>query len=321
VAAIPLSSVIDQTFGGATGAAFIVVVTVTLAFQGWIRFRHEQVRHRRDLLELDHQARAFDAELSERLTSVADSKKPISSAHPRERMRMASSSGAVFEPLEDAVANLQVRLASLDSDADPESVELPRYMPISVYVDSNDPGEFYALRDAVVRLLDAFGFEVVSETEVRHGSIFQRLTAKLSSPATKAELRRQAQLTHLALQQQTLGLAQAEINAMQAQAAAEVNRILEGHDDYVLVVGSLVGVTHRNDDGRRSSMIVELTPDELIAFQRSGNAVHDASIAFNMLAAIRPEEVVRQQPTEEAPDWYRHLPAGDEPIGLPAPEE
>jgi hypothetical protein len=279
-------------------------------------------------MEREHQAHMREMDLTERTVLLdedhyarkGDTVREPLGGDPRKRIATASKAGTVFEPLEDAVADLQLRLATLDVGIEEDSATLTRYLPVSVYVDSDDPDEFYALHDAMVRLLETFDFNVVSETQLRRGSIFQKLTAKLRDPATKAELKRQAQLAQLALQQETLGRAQAEINARQAQAAAEVHKILDTHDDYVIAIGSLVGVTHEDDEGRRSSMIVELTPDELIAFQRAGRAVESAAGAFQMLSAIRPKEVLRRHFAEERTDQPRHLPPGSEPPGLPPAE-
>lgn len=280
-------------------AAFMlgVVVLAAIAFRGWTMVRREQAQQKREAIELRHQARINELEIQERMARLEDratigerGRSPYG-GDPNERITAASEAGTLFEPIDDAVAELQLRLAFIDIGLNDEAT-LPRYMPISVYVAGSDPGEFYLLRDAVVRLLETFDFEVASETQLTRGSIFQNLTAKLRSPATKAEFKRQAQLAQLAIQQQTLGLAQADINAKQAGAAAEVHKILDTHDDYVIMVGSLVGVTHRGGDGRRRSMIVELTPDELVAFQRAGHAMDNAAGAFQKLAELRPEEVL-----------------------------
>jgi hypothetical protein len=314
-------------FSDSTTSLDILVLAASLigiaaaAARVWSQVQRDRLSFKRDAVELAHIERTYAAGHDERTDTLrvdpSASKEPYG-GDPQRRLREATAGGATFQRLEDAIADLQFRLAILDADVDDASAVVPRYMPVSVYVNSDDPVEFYALRDAVVRLLEAFEFEVVSETRLEQGSIFQKLTAKLRDPATRAELQRQAQLAHLALQQETLGKAQADINVKQAEAASAVHAILDKHDDYVIVVGSLVGVTHRDEDGRRTSMIVELTPDELIAFQRAGHTVKDASAAFRMLSAIRPEEILRQDRSEADAGNHRQLPSvGKMPPRLP----
>ena len=306
-----------ELFPSVVALALIAIGAAGILLQRWPQLSRENARRKREDLELEHQARMNELEFRERVAHFENDENrahgsPIGEAG--DRMAAAGSTASLFDPVDEAVADLQMRFAFLDIGLDDDAA-LTRFLPVSVYVASNDAREFYRLHDAVVRLLETFDFEVSSETQVRRGSFFQGLTAKLRSPATKAELKRQAQLAHLALQQETLGKAQAEINAQQAKAAAEVHKILDAHDDYVIVVGSLVGVTHLDDDGHRSSMIVELTPDELIRFQRAGHAVDDAAGAFQMLSALRPEEVLRPQT-----QTLKGLQTGTPP-GLPRADE
>jgi hypothetical protein len=298
-----------------------IVALAAIGLRGWSLLRREQAAQRREAIDLEHRARIGDLEIRERIAQFENqaskqdrhAKKPRS-GNPSDRISAASEAGSLFEPVADAVAELQLRVAFLDVGLNDEAA-LSRYLPVSIYVASDDPGEFYVLRDAIARLLETFDFEIVSETQATRGSIFQSLTAKLRSPAAKAEFKRQAQLAHLALQQQTLGLAQAEINEKQTNAAAEVHKILETQDNYVIAVGSLVGVTHTDDNGLRHSMIVELTPDELIEFQRTGHAMDNAAGAFQTLASLRPEEAPQYQ-TETT----HHLQAGSPPQLPPADE-
>jgi len=296
-----------------------IVALAAIALRGWTLLRHEQATQRREAIDLEHRARINDLEIRERMAQF-EARAKARDGHAQRphggdsgaRIAAASEAGTLFQPVDDAVAELQLRLAFLDVGLSDEAT-LSRYMPVSIYVASDAPSEFYVLRDAIVRLLETFDFEIVSETQATRGSIFQSLTTKLRSPAAKAEFKRQAKLAQLALQQQTLGLAQAEINAKQAGAAAEVHKILDSQDNYVIIVGSLVGVTHKDGKGHRQSMIVELTPDELIEFQRAGHAMDDAAQAFQKLAALRPEEVLRHQPYES-----RRLQSGDTPQLPPA---
>jgi hypothetical protein len=240
---------------------------------------------------------------------------------PQPRAEAAAAEGAVFEQAVDAIAEVQLRLAWEEVPVASELVELPRYIPISIYADSSNPADYYAIRDAIEQLLREFGFLIVSEGRLEEGSLFQRMTAKLKDPATKAEVKRQAMLAHLALQQETLGRAQADINAKQAEAAREVHKILSDHDRYVIVIGSLVGVTERSLDGSRNSMIVELTPDELATFYREGDALKNVSRAFELLAAMKPEEVDRQLArkvlSETTGGETRQLQSQDDPPALP----
>jgi hypothetical protein len=237
----------------------------------------------------------------------------------RERMEPALRLRPERGPAMLDVADIHERLAWLDLGGDDGDIELPRYFPVSVYVDSGNLREFTELRDALDRFLRASGFEVVSEQDVQRGSIFQRFTAKLKEPATKSELRRQLELAQLTLQQQTLGRVQSEINAHGAQAALNLSQTLAMHDDCVISFGAMVGVTRTDPSGRRQTVIVELTPEELIKAQRGGRGLGSSAEAFAMLSRLRPEEVEAQTrpglhelPPPDRRPAPRELPPGDE---------
>ena len=298
----------------AIGAVLVVVFVVP-------RTRMQMRRERFRLIEQEMEHELKMRRLRRDLEADEHDVSRTRPTEPQPRAEAAAIEGAVFEQTVDAIAEVQLRLAWEEVPVASELVELPRYIPISIYADTTNPADYYAIRDAIERLLREFGFVIVSEGRLEDGSLFQRMTAKLKDPATKAEVKRQATLAHLALQQETLGRAQADINARQAEAAREVHKILSDHDRYVIVIGSLVGVTERSLDGRRNSIIVELTPDELAAFYREGDALKNVSRAFELLAAMKPEEAARQLDRRALPEATggetQELPGQDDPPALP----
>jgi hypothetical protein len=307
-----------------SGVILVALTAAILVLRETIRLARARTQMRRERFELVEQE--LEHELKMRRLRRELDRDEVKGFGPRPteplpRAQAAAVEGAVFEQAVDAIAEVQLRLAWEEVPVASELVELPRYIPISIYADTTDPAAYYAIRDAIERLLGEFGFVIVSEGRLEDGSLFQRMTAKLKDPATKAEVKRQATLAHLALQQETLGRAQADINAKQAEAAREVHKILSGHDRYVIVIGSLVGVTERSIDGRRNSMIVELTPDELAAFYREGDALKNVSRAFELLAAMKPDEAARQLDHRALPEMTgsetQELPDQDEPRALP----
>lgn len=307
------------------GSLLICMAVAVLVLRETIKLTHARTQMRRERFELrehelEHELkmRRLRRELDEQDEGGLGRVRPI---EPQPRAAAATAEGAIFEQAVDAIAEVQLRLAWEEITVASELVELPRYIPISIYAESNNPANYYAIRDAIESLLREFGFVIVSEGRLEKGSLFQRMTAKLKDPATKAEVKRQATLAHLALQQETLGRAQADINAKQAEAAREVHKILSDHDRYIIVIGSLVGVTERGLDGRRNSMIVELTPDELATLYREGDALKNVSRAFELLAAMKPEEAARQLDRLALPEMTAEttnkLPPTDSPPGLP----
>jgi hypothetical protein len=313
-------------------SSFLNVAVVTLLALGvplvllqvWIKLNQGRTQIRRDRFMLREQELEHELQMRRLMREFegdASGLGPSRPSEPKPRAQAAATEGAVFERAVDAIAEVQLRLAWEELPVASELVELPRYIPISIYADSNNAADYYAIRDAIEGLLKEFGFVIVSEGRLEEGSLFQRMTAKLKDPATKAEVKRQATLAHLALQQETLGRAQADINAKQAEAAREVHKILSSHDRYVIVIGSLVGVTERSANGTRSSMIVELTPDELATFYREGDALKNVSRAFELIAAMKPEEAARQLESKALPETTtgetEGIPGRDGPLGLP----
>jgi hypothetical protein len=300
--AIPLSEILSplsfSVWIAGMSALIVVAVFAWIRIQG-VRLAQRREMHQQEMREREHLAYLAEAEGKRerefKFHRDAPAWDPAPDADPRDRARISSEGPRVLEPLESAVADLQFRFAVQDLDIEDDSVRLTRFLPVSVYVNSDDPSDFYELHDAMARLLQEFGFDVASELQLKRGSIFQKLTGKLRDPATREELQYQAELAQLALQQKALGLTQAEINTKQAQAAAEVHRILDAHEEYVIVIGSLVGVTHQEEDGTRRSAIVELTPAELIEFQRTGGALSKAEDAFRLVSEMHPESVLRPQ--------------------------
>jgi hypothetical protein len=304
--------------------AVIVLVTPLVVLQVWIKLNQGRMELRREQAELREHEIAHEIEMRRQTRELESEFGDLGRGRPVEsqpRAEAAAVEGAVFERAVDAIAELQLRLAWEEVPAGSDLVELPRYIPMSIYADSSNPADYYAIRDAIEHLLREFGFVIVSEGRLEEGSLFQRMTAKFKDPATKAEVKRQARLAHLALQQERLGRAQADINVKQAEAAREVHKILSDHDRYVIVIGSLVGVTERSLAGTRNSMIVELTPDELATFYREGDALKNVSRAFELLAAMKPEEAARQLGRKSLPettgDETQQLQDREDPPALP----
>ena len=282
------------------------------------RLREDQIRRLEFQIEREQRLIELDEARHVRVLDKAAREQDVGrrrSSKPRARLRAASERGHVFEDVWDSLADGQQRLAWHDLGVDADDAIVRRYLPVSIYVSSDDPQVFYELRDAVELFLKEFGFEVVSEMRVERGSIMQRLTAKLRAPSTKEELGRAFAVAQLALQQQTLGKAQAEINLQGAQAAAALAQTLASSDDCVVAFGAMIGATRRDADGPRSTVIIELTPEELMQFQRGGRALNSASAAFDMLARLRPDEYLRQ--TSDSLDGDQGLGAPHEILELP----
>lgn len=295
LAAVNSSADLLTTIGVALVFLFFVLFIVTVILPRVMNLPME-----REMSRLE-----FRIERSKRLAELE--------AIERERERPGMSPEA---PAALDLADIHERLAWIDLDGGDSGIALPRYFPVSIYVDSGDIREFAELREALERFLHDAGFEIVSEHGIQRGSLFQRFTGKLREPATKSELRRQLELAQLALQQQTLGRAQSEINSQGAQAALHLAQTLAMSDDCVIAFGAMVGVTKRDATGRRQTVIVELTPHELMTVQRDGRMIASAAETFEMLARLRPEEVkaqttdIRELPP--APPVPRELPPGDD---------
>ncbi|MED7930413.1 STAS domain-containing protein [Nonomuraea sp. LP-02] len=156
-----------------------------------------------------------------------------------------------------------------------------------------------AVERALRQFGEAFGWEVTPRSEPLEGSWFRRFRLKARDLAMSADAKEIAEELRRAAELRALHSVQAENDSKQAQAAATLIQALDGTEQAVVMVGSVLVI---KDAGRLA--VRTLTQRQLIFLERSA----DMTQPSNVLEALELCGAADDPP----PTRERSLPSGEE---------
>ncbi|MFC4118310.1 STAS domain-containing protein [Nonomuraea zeae] len=130
-----------------------------------------------------------------------------------------------------------------------------------------------AVEEALRQLGDAFGWEVTPHSEPLQGSWFRRFRLKAKDLAMSADAKEIAEELRRAAELRALHGVQAQNDGVQAQAAATLIQALDGTEQAVVLVGSVLII---KDAGRLA--VRTLTQRQLIHLERSADMTQPSKV-------------------------------------------
>ncbi|MFI7453675.1 hypothetical protein ACIBQX_39715 [Nonomuraea sp. NPDC049714] len=171
----------------------------------------------------------------------------------------------------------------------------------------DDSASAPAVEAALRQLGEAFGWEVTAHSKPLQGSWFRRFRLKAKDLAMSADAKEIAEELRRAAELRALHGVQAQNDGVQAQAAATLIQALDGTEQAVVLVGSVLVI---KDSGRLA--VRTLTQRQLIYLERSTDMTQPSRV----LEALERYGAAADDPP---PKRSRDLPAGDDSSdGLPS---
>ncbi|WP_336213591.1 hypothetical protein [Nonomuraea sp. LPB2021202275-12-8] len=171
----------------------------------------------------------------------------------------------------------------------------------------DDANSAPAVEAALRQLGEAFGWEVTAHSEPLQGSWFRRFRLKAKNLAMSADAKEIAEELRRAAELRALHGVQAQNDGVQAQAAATLIQALDGTEQAVVLVGSVLVI---KDAGRLA--VRTLTQRQLIYLERSTDMTQPSRV----LEALERYGAAADDPP---PKRSRDLPAGDDNSDGPPP--
>lgn len=160
-------------------------------------------------------------------------------------------------------------------------------LPISIYLSNEEAST--DVESAVVRVLDELGFEVSERQPPVYGSWFRRMFARTKRMSTNPEVVDRLEKVERAVEIQVLHRQQAEIDSAQGGAVANLLQALDGTDQAIIQIGSLLIV---KVDG--TPIVRNLTQSELAHLEKNPRLQSDpGTILGELQQATQEMERVR----------------------------
>jgi hypothetical protein len=169
-------------------------------------------------------------------------------------------------------------LEAISLGLDTDAVSLPRFIEVVVYIaEAQDASEVEA---ATLALTDASGFVLADEFPPVRRSFWRRFTARTRELASRPEVETRLRELERAVQIQGIDLPQAQVDALQASAAAQLIESLNGQSQAAIKIGSILVL--KLDD---QLIVTTLTPGEMLQLSREPTLL---SAPQTLLASLRP---------------------------------
>ncbi len=165
-------------------------------------------------------------------------------------------------------------------------IPIPRVLPARVYIgepaDHAALAEFTALRDAIAEAFSTLQWEFATDYPVERGSVFKRWFVKTEYPTTPGAVNDRLQKVERAMELQGLAGPQANVDYVEAQAAATVIGALPRDVPAAAQIGSLLVI---NLPGQ-AFMSRTLTTNELIQLERNQDVLKDPATILDRLKEL-----------------------------------
>lgn len=154
---------------------------------------------------------------------------------------------------------------------DPNLIKLHRYLPVRVYLTTNNTETIAQVSVAVRRLLEEENCEISDQFPARQGSWFKEIWAKTREKMTQPEVQQQlvelGEKTQHAVELATIQKCQAEINRTNSEAVKNVIESM-GDSDGIAQIGSVLVVKTTSRAGKSVIASRTMTTKEMIYLER-----------------------------------------------------
>jgi hypothetical protein len=179
-------------------------------------------------------------------------------------------------------------------------MEVAGLLPVRVYLPREDNKTERQILEAIDGLTAGFGLEVLLEFQEVRGSWFKTWIMNVRRAASAPEVADRLQKVERALELKVLGLPQAQVDAKQAHAVAELIRALARTPEAFVQIGALIIAKHPSVNGG-AVCVRTLTPEIVDRLEADPTLL---SVPSNFLKIIehlpRKEEQENNKPDQSA---------------------
>jgi hypothetical protein len=168
---------------------------------------------------------------------------------------------------------------------DPRVVPMQRFVPVRVWLATDDDEQAIRVSAAVDRINDTMGLESTYGFVSEHGSRFFRWWTRTKDALTSDEMTARYEKAERAIELAALGRAQADVDQKQAAAAAQLIESLKLIPNAVCAVGSVLVVKVTEEHGPRV-VVRTLTQKQMIAIERNDQITRDPQALLKRLHEI-----------------------------------
>jgi len=173
--------------------------------------------------------------------------------------------------------------------------KLHRVIPIRAYASEINLCGEVSLRDALLKVAGAFGFEICDEYPEVRGSWLKSFIGKSKEALSEPEVAVRLQKIERAIELKSLQESQAIVDKTEAEAVANLINSLSQIPNAITQIGSILIVKTTDQDGRVSLVTRTLTPIELIALEHEPQLMRNPVNIFTVLSKLQNTQRPRRR--------------------------
>lgn len=145
--------------------------------------------------------------------------------------------------------NIQLKEYLFDSIVGENSLEKIQYLPIQIYIDSDNPQDIYKIYDSVLNFVEALGFKKFIEFEHEKGSWFKKLIGRSIKAISDEEVTSRLQEAEYGVEANYILNQQAMIDRNQSEALLNIIKALDNTSNAAIRMGSILVVKVTDENG------------------------------------------------------------------------
>lgn len=145
---------------------------------------------------------------------------------------------------------------------DSNEVTKIQFIPVDIYIDTNNSNEIFEVYSSVIDLLENIGFKKDIELDPIKGSWYKKLIAKSKEILTEEEVQNKLKEVEYALEVKILK-DQSEVDKNQSEALSNILKSVENIPNAAIKIGSLLVVKITSETGEATVQVRSLTILEL----------------------------------------------------------
>jgi hypothetical protein len=138
-----------------------------------------------------------------------------------------------------------------------------QFIPIEIYLDTDNSMEIFNTYEAVLKFLDSIGFKKSFEFKAKLGSWFKRMTAKSKSILSNKEVTDRFKEIEYGVEVNTILKPQSEVDKNHSEALANILKSIENYPNAAIRIGSLIVVKITPPNGEINIQVRTLSIKEL----------------------------------------------------------
>jgi DNA-directed RNA polymerase specialized sigma subunit len=144
-----------------------------------------------------------------------------------------------------------------------------KFMPVSIYIDSDNADQIIDSITSLKNLVDSLGFDICHEFDAERGSFFKGFWSKSKEIISSEEFQKRLAEAEHALKLKTITEKQSEIDKNQAEAVSNVIKANENVPNFAIRLGSLLIVKVTENGQTPYVVATNLSIEEMILLEKN----------------------------------------------------